>query len=179
MTTLYLVRHCRAEGQAPDATLTAEGEAQAVALAELLAPEGIGRIVSSPYRRALASIEPLAARLGLSIETDDRLVERVLSGEPTADWRDRLRSSFGDPALWLPGGESGAAALARGRAALERACRPGAERVAVVTHGNMLALLLADLDGRDGFSAWEQLSNPDVFRVELGAPTRVTRVWRV
>lgn len=178
MTMLYLVRHCRAAGQEPDAPLTPEGEAQAVALADLFAPLGIDRIVSSPYRRALASVEPLAARLGLPIETDDRLVERVLSGAPVADWRERLRASFGDPALCLPGGESGAAALARGRAALEQARRTGAERVVVVTHGNMLSLLLADLDGREGFGAWERLSNPDAFQVDVGEPAQVTRVWR-
>lgn len=177
MTTLYLVRHCRAIGQAADAPLTPDGEAQAVALADLLAPLGVERIASSPYARAIASVGPLAARLGLPIEADDRLAERQLSGAPLADWRERLRASFGDPALCLLGGESGAAALARGQAALEQAGRAGAERVVVVTHGNMLALLLADLDGRDGLAAWEGLSNPDVFRVELGGPARVTRVW--
>ena len=36
----------------------------------------------------------------------------------------------------------------------------------------------ASSDGRDGFDAWERLSNPDVFRVDLGEPGRVTRVWR-
>src|SRR5207245_4789289 len=60
--TLYLVRHCRAAGQAPEAPLTAEGLAQAERLADVLAPLAPDRILSSPFRRAVQSVEPLAAR---------------------------------------------------------------------------------------------------------------------
>ena len=38
----------------------------------------------------------------------------------------------------------------------------------IVTHGNLLALLLRHFDGRVGFAAWEALTNPDVYRVTLG-----------
>ena len=96
MKTIYAVRHCRASGQAPDAPLTAEGVVQAAALADFLAPLGIERIVVSPYLRAQQSIAPLAARLGLVVEQDARLVERVLSTGERADWLERLRESFED-----------------------------------------------------------------------------------
>src|SRR5688500_15400614 len=70
---LYLVRHCQATGQAPDAPLTLVGEAQAQRLADALDRRGIRRIVASPFVRARASVEPLAERLGLTVEVDDRL----------------------------------------------------------------------------------------------------------
>lgn len=178
MTTLYLVRHCRATGQEPNAPLTPEGEAQADALADLLAPLGVERIVSSPFARALASIEPLARRIGLMVEPDERLVERVLCGEPRPDWREQLRASFDDLDLWLPGGESSRVAMARGRAAVDHAARPGAERVVVVTHGNLFALILRSFDSRVGFDKWAALANPDVFRVQFGEPPATSRLWR-
>jgi 2,3-bisphosphoglycerate-dependent phosphoglycerate mutase len=67
--------------------------------------------------------------------------------------------------------------MARGRAALDQAARPGASTVVVVTHGNLLALLLRSFDGRVGFEDWAALGNPDVFRVEPGEVATISRVW--
>ena len=174
---LYLVRHCQATGQEPDAPLTPAGAAQARRLAEHLGERGIRRIVSSPFSRARASVAPLAEQLGLTVELDDRFVERVLCGTPIPDWRARLRASFDDLDLCLDGGESSRAAMARGAAALRDALA-GARPVVVVTHGNLLALLLRHLDGQSGFAAWEALTNPDVFAVTTSpAAARVERIW--
>ena len=173
---LYLVRHCQATGQALDAPLTPVGEAQAQRLADALGRRGVRRIVSSPFARARASVEPLAERLGLPIEVDDRLAERVLCASPIADWRDRLRASFDDLDLCLEGGESSRAAMARGAAALQDALA-GDRPVVVVTHGNLLALLLQHRDGRSGFAAWEGLTNPDLFAVTPSSAACVQRIW--
>ncbi|SMB91462.1 histidine phosphatase family protein [Deinococcus hopiensis] len=157
---LLLVRHARAAGQAPDAPLTAQGELGAAQLAQALAHRGVTRIVSSPWTRAVETARPLAERLGLKIETDERLTERVLSGVNLADWRTHLRASFADPALALPGGESGQVARARILAALEEASDRSGLTV-VLTHGNLMALAL----GLD-FEGWAALGNPDVRRLE-------------
>lgn len=176
--SLYLVRHCQAVGQAPDAPLTPEGAAQAVVLADLLAPVGIERIVASPYRRACDSVMPLAARLGLPVEADDRLIERVLSPTPLADWRAHLQTSFDDLDYCLPGGESSRDAATRGLAALHDAQSPPARATVIVTHGNLLALLLRQFDTRVGFAAWVALSNPDVYRVDPAEPHQpLARLW--
>ena len=63
--TLYLIRHCQADGQERNAPLTKLGKQQAIELANLLEQEQIERIVSSPYIRAYESIVPLAKRLAL------------------------------------------------------------------------------------------------------------------
>jgi 2,3-bisphosphoglycerate-dependent phosphoglycerate mutase len=175
---LYLVRHCQATGQAPDAPLTPEGATQAALLADLLAPLGIARILSSPYLRARDSIAPLAARLGLPVETDTRLVERVLTTEPLPDWRVHLARSFDDDAYCLAGGESSRAATARAVAVMEAARQRPARATVIVTHGNLLALLLRHCDGRAGFAAWGALTNPDVYRVTCGGlPQPIVRLW--
>ena len=159
---LYLIRHAAAAGQAPDAPLTAEGEQQAARLAAWLEGSGITRLVSSPFVRARQTAAPLAVRLGLLVETDNRLMERVLCAEPLADWRAALRATFDDPDLRFPGGESSGEALARGLAAVRNALDGRAGAVAVVTHGNLLALVLRHLDARFGFADWEQLRNPEI-----------------
>jgi 2,3-bisphosphoglycerate-dependent phosphoglycerate mutase len=176
--SILLVRHCQAMGQEPDAPLTLEGHAQAERLAELLVGAGIRRIVSSPFTRARDSIRPLASRLGLAIETDERLAERVLCGEPRPDWRDRLRESFDDFDVCLAGGESSRAAGKRGGAAVEDAVRLGSLPAVLVTHGNLLALILRRFDGSFGFREWERLTNPDIFRLSLrDGRAVVERIW--
>jgi 8-oxo-dGTP diphosphatase len=55
--------------------LDARGRRQAATLVELLGPIDVRRVVSSPYVRCVATVEPLAAALGLPLEVDDRLAE--------------------------------------------------------------------------------------------------------
>jgi len=170
--TLYLVRHCRAAGQAPEAPLTAEGLAQAERLADVLARLAPDRIVSSPFRRAVQSVEPLAARLNLPIELDDRLRERLLTTAP-GDWLEQFRRSFDDLDAVLEGGESTRAAMARGAAAIEAALAHPARATVLACHGNLSTLILRHFDGRAGFAEWRAMTNPDVFRIVAGRPGRI------
>lgn len=87
---LFLVRHCESTGQNASAPLTAVGQTQAIHLADHLERLGVDLLVSSPYIRAQQSVAPLAQRLGLAVETDARLAERVLSTEPLAHWREAI-----------------------------------------------------------------------------------------
>src|SRR5947209_20513716 len=106
MKTMYIVRHCKAEGQQAHAPLTAEGLVQSERLSVLLADAQIERVISSPYARAIGSIVPLSKRLNLQIELDKRLVERVLGAGVNDDWQRHLETSFQDLDFRLEGGES-------------------------------------------------------------------------
>lgn len=154
---VLLVRHAKATGQEPDAPLTPEGVAQADALAQQLCALNITRLVSSPWTRAQDTARPLAKRYGLDIQTDERLTERVLSGENLPDWQQHLQRSFEQPELSLTGGESGAAARRRIQAVLNEKTDPDGVTV-FVTHGNLLALGLGL-----NYEGWAALKNPDVW----------------
>lgn len=172
--TIYLIRHCQATGQAPDAELTDEGQKQAQKLAEFLQKRQVIHFISSPFTRAIQSIEPAADRLDLPIEIDDRLAERVLSSEQMPDWMEKLEESFGDEELKFAGGESG-------KEATERAMEVLAEmkdKTAAVTHGNLLGLLLKQIDLSYGFTEWKKLTNPDVYEVKIrNGELSAMRVW--
>jgi 2,3-bisphosphoglycerate-dependent phosphoglycerate mutase len=172
---IYLIRHCRAEGQESFAPLTDEGHRQSELLAALIARTGISRIVASPYKRAIDSATPLAKMLAVPVHTDERLIERVLSDPPLVNWREHLHGTFIHPDFALPGGESSMKAMARGRAAVDAAVSGAAGRVAIVTHGNLLTLILQSLTGRGDFEVWEKLTTPDVFLVHSGGVA--VRVW--
>jgi probable phosphoglycerate mutase len=93
---LYVARHGetdwnyegRYQGQR-ESTLTALGRSQATALASALADSGAARVIASPLQRCVETARPLAARLGTSVETDERLLE-IAHGS----WEGRLRQEI-------------------------------------------------------------------------------------
>lgn len=177
--TLVLVRHCQATAQRPDAPLTHEGVRQAQGLAEFLADYAVDFVVTSRYRRARQTIEPYAENTGLPIHQDPRLNERVLSAEPLADWEAFIRRSFDDPDLTAPGGESARRVLRRANAALKDILDRDHGLPLVVTHGNLMALLLHSADATFGYQGWKSLTNPDVYlvRQRLDRSRLFERVW--
>ena len=173
--TIYIVRHCQASGQAPDAELTAEGRVQAEELADFLEKLNVKRIISSPFPRAVQSVQPAAKRLGLDIRTDERLKERVLGSGEMPDWLEKLEESFMDSSVKLSGGESGLEAQERAAEVIADAT----DGTVIVTHGNLMALMLQSADPAYGFEKWKSLSTPDVFEMTIeGALKDVRRIWK-
>jgi broad specificity phosphatase PhoE/SAM-dependent methyltransferase len=163
---LLLIRHCESTGQSADAPLTERGMAQAASLAAQLAGLKPDLVVSSPFRRARESVEPLAAACRLRVEVDARLAEKSLTAEPLAEFREAVRRSFDDFDHRLPGGESSREAQTRGRELMDELLQRGARLPVVSTHGQLLTLLLNAIDPAAGYAVWQSLSNPDVFLIE-------------
>jgi 2,3-bisphosphoglycerate-dependent phosphoglycerate mutase len=171
---LYLVRHCQAAGQEPDAPLTEIGQQQAIALVGWINDVSIGRIISSPFVRAYQSIVPLSEHLRLTIEVDDRLVERVLSPVPLDNWRQRLAETFIDLDLSFGEGESSRTAMMRGISVVNQAMQQTTDPVVIVTHGNLMTLILKHFDERFGYTEWENLQNPDVYCIQVSGERTCT-----
>jgi 8-oxo-dGTP diphosphatase len=83
----YLVRHAKAGSRSgwvgPDEArpLTRAGREQAEALMRALADRPVPRALSSPYRRCVETLQPLAIKLGVPVE----LVGLLAEGESAAD----------------------------------------------------------------------------------------------
>ncbi|TCM95852.1 2,3-bisphosphoglycerate-dependent phosphoglycerate mutase [Paenibacillus sp. BK033] len=179
MTRIYIVRHCKAAGQEPDAPLTEIGLQQAEELADFFAGKEVDVILSSPFERAYRSITPLADRLAADIVTDVRLTERVLSRTNHADWREMLRLAYEDMDLLYEGGESSNAAMSRAVSVVTEALGSGKKNIVIVSHGNLISLLLKHFDSRIGFDEWEVMSNPDVFLLTFPSWDKpsIRRIW--
>ncbi|MEK5428740.1 histidine phosphatase family protein [Cytobacillus sp. FSL R7-0680] len=178
MKEIYIVRHCQATGQAPDAELTTTGQQQAEELKAFLQDMPIDRILSSPFLRATQTIEPLAENIGVTVEVDKRLSERVLSTTSLDDWQDKLKATFDDVDLYFAGGESSRQAMDRISQVVEEIRSSEAERTIIVAHGNIIALLLKQYHASFGFDEWKELSNPDVYRLrEKPRGFSVERIW--
>jgi 8-oxo-dGTP diphosphatase len=79
--TIHLLRHATAgnrdnfNGDDRERPLTKKGKAQAKSIAESLREREIERIVTSPYKRCVQTVEPLAKMIGATIEISDALAE--------------------------------------------------------------------------------------------------------
>ncbi|MGC5770934.1 histidine phosphatase family protein [Paenibacillus pabuli] len=182
MESVYLIRHAKATGQEPEARLTDEGLRQAEKLAEMLAAHHIEYIVSSPWRRALQTAAPLGRAALQHIHTDERLQERVLSTLHLDNWMDVLERTYTDEDWTEEGGESTRFATMRGLEVLGELWNRSERTSAVITHGNMLSLLLRSYDASFGFEAWKNFTNPDVYvlKKQPGDETSsysIRRIW--
>lgn len=178
MKNIYLIRHCKAEGQSADAPLTELGREQAHKLTEFLLPKNIDLIISSPYERASRTIKPLAEKLSMEIIIDVRLKERVLSNKNHKDWREMLRKTFDDLDLCYVGGESSNEAITRSINVIREVLNKEYTSAAIVSHGNLISLLLKYFDDKRGFEEWEVMSNPDVYQLSFIHDTPIIeRIW--
>jgi len=169
MKKLVLISHCQAQGNHRDSPLTNHGVNQARRLTEFFDDQKlqIDRIISSPYMHAVETVMPYSRAHGIEIETDQRLRERILSAEPIEDLYDVLETSFNDMDYSLPGGESSNDALSRVLEMMDEiVANDQSNTVALVTHTNLLLLLLAHYDESYGFKQWNLLKQPDVYIIE-------------
>ncbi|MGY0691717.1 histidine phosphatase family protein [Virgibacillus sp. FSP13] len=168
MKNIFLVRHCSADGQHKDSPLTYKGMRQAQLLSNFFSEQKIqvDKIISSPYLRAIESIKPFAEQINTRIEINENLTERILSNEPIDDWLEVLEQSFVDLDFTLPGGESGNDAISRANTVLDTVFADDtASNVIIVSHGNLITLLLKQFDQTFGFEQWKALRNPDVYLI--------------
>jgi 2,3-bisphosphoglycerate-dependent phosphoglycerate mutase len=170
---VLLIRH--AESMPPgtsgyaddDRPLTDAGRQAAEELAFELGEWHVGAIYSSPYARAVETVEPLARLRRLEVQLLDDLRERRLALDLHDGWEDTLIRGWADPDFAMPGAESGREAQRRGIATLDllRIRHAGGGRVAAASHGNLIALILQVLEPEVGFDFHLAMPNPAVYRL--------------
>jgi 2,3-bisphosphoglycerate-dependent phosphoglycerate mutase len=155
--TVLLARHGAAAYEATTwsdegGSLTRDGRAQAVALADGLHGRRVAHVYASTMARAVQTAEIVAAKLGVAVTTRRDLqefgvgnfagVERDTDpfAETFAQWLD------GDLSARIAGGESGDEVVARANSVLQDIAdtHPG-ETVLVVAHGGILTVAIRNL----------------------------------
>ena len=164
--TYYFIRHAHSN-YTPDElnrSLSDKGQESLVQI-EFLADKPITAIYSSPYQRAIQTVEPLAQNLKLPIQTDQRLVERKLSSQAIADqdFEESLMQLWAQPTLSLAGGESNQQAQQRALTFLhELESKHQNEEIIISSHGNLICILLCAFDLSIDYNFWHHLYMPDV-----------------
>ena len=181
-TTIYLVRHARADWHADEArALSLPGRKGAQALAGSLGSLPITAIYSSPSRRSIETVTPLAQQVGVRPKLVPNLRERELPVVASDQFLGMVQKSWRDPESVIEGGESNVSAQSGGLAAVRAIVAEHRDQhVVVATHGNLLTLILNGFDSTYGCEFWCELSFPDVYRLEFDntALIRIERIWR-
>jgi alpha-ribazole phosphatase len=186
---IALVRHGRTEanraglllGRA-DPPLDDVGREQAAALARAFATAPAA-VVSSPLRRAAETAAAIAAPWGLTVETDERLVEldygdwdqRPLADVPLEAWV-RWRD---EPAFAPPGGESLSDVQRRvAECIAELLARAGDETIVAVSHVSPIKAAAAWALGSGPELSWRlRLDVATVSKITHGPATPVLLTW--
>jgi 2,3-bisphosphoglycerate-dependent phosphoglycerate mutase len=142
-----------------------------------LHPVSITAIYSSPYRRAIETVEPLAGRRKIPILVREDLAERWLADRILEDqeWLDVYRRTWDDIDFCPDGGESRRTTQDRALAAIEDVRqRHVGETVVVSSHGGLIGCLLRALDGSMEFERALEMPMPALF-----ALTDKAGEWRI
>jgi 2,3-bisphosphoglycerate-dependent phosphoglycerate mutase len=176
-TDVVLVRHAQAvvrtaDGpEEPDRPLTAEGRRQALGLVETLSGLGPVAVWSSPYRRAVQTVEPTARALGLAVGTRWELREWEDGLPFTDEWEPHYAESWAKPSWRRPGGESMEQVTVRAVAAVRTLARECVGRVVLVGgHGTFLTRALGGFGEPVDAAFWHGMPTPAVFRLRFTDP---------
>lgn len=182
-TSLYFVRHAHSPyvpRREAERGLSEQGRRDARRVADVLVEHGVDVVVSSPYARAVETVEPTAEAVGTEIRIEEGFRERTLADGHVDDFDAAVERVWEDPTFSWEGGESNEAAQERGVDAVERTIdRWRGRDVAVGTHGNVLTLILNHYDDSYGYEFWRQLTMPDVYRAtfEGDESPRIERIY--
>ena len=181
MTVVFLVRHAHSEWSRGEArSLSKQGVAGAKLLAGQFSGLPIAAIYSSPSRRAVETVSPLAVAIGHEIIMVEQLREREVPEVPLGEFEQMIDEAWRSPDISPLGGESNVQAQARGVDVLKKiVARHPDQHIVVSTHGNLLALMVNGFNRSYGYDFWRCLSFPDVYRLEFDRDRliSITRAW--
>lgn len=135
-----------------DVPLSQAGVAQAAALARFYTGQAVRAVVSSPVQRAQETAAPIAAALGLAVDTDPDLAEVEFGA-----WSGQSFSDLAQDPAWhawnrarglaaTPGEETMLGVQARAMAAMRRMANPGGLVIAV-SHSDVIKAILMQVLG--------------------------------
>ncbi|MCA0986904.1 histidine phosphatase family protein [Guptibacillus algicola] len=181
-TTIYLVRHAHST-YTPDEygrELSQKGLDDAKSVTELMKTRHVDVVLSSPYQRAIATVEGIAKGNDQQVNVIEDLKERVLAEKPVEDFAAAIEAVWSDESFSFEGGESNEAARQRGSDALFKILHTyEGKSVVIGTHGNIMVLLMSYFDSHYDVEFWRSLDMPDVYKLSFHGEnlTEVERVW--
>ncbi|EEL51290.1 Phosphoglycerate mutase [Bacillus cereus Rock3-44] len=170
MTQIYFVRHAHSTytPEERERPLSEKGWKDAQTVINLLKEEQIDVVLSSPYKRAIQTVQGVAQHFDLSIQIEEDLRERLLSKEPVIDFEKAMMKVWGNPNFSFEGGESNDLAQKRGIQCIQHILTQyKGENIVIGTHGNIMVLIMNYFDAQYGFDFWKELEMPDVYKLSF------------
>lgn len=182
-TNLYFVRHAHSV-YTPDELnrpLSEKGFQDAKKVTDLLKEEKIDSVISSPYKRAIQTVEGVARYIGKEVIIKEDFRERKLAKVPVENFDEAIAKVWRDIDFAFDGGESNKVAQKRGYDITQKVLQTyKGKNVVIGTHGNIMVLIMNYFDQAYDFSFWKQLAMPDIYQLTFEEQTlkKVQRIWR-
>ena len=163
MTTVYFVRHAQPNYDNHDdltRELTEKGLQDRLKVVEALKDIPVHAVLSSPYKRAIDTVQPLADRLGLPVETEADFRERKVGDGWLEDFTSFAKGQWADFDFALEHGESLRQVQQRNVAALQRALKANEGKTIVIgSHGTALSTLVEYYAPGFGYEGFDRIRN--------------------
>ncbi|MCU5484046.1 histidine phosphatase family protein [Bacillus cereus] len=170
MTIIYFVRHAHSTytKEERERPLSEKGHCDAENVIHLLKDKHIDVVISSPYKRAIQTVQGIANTYHVSIEIEEDLRERLLSSEPVADFNDAIENVWEDWSFAYEGGESNDVAQRRAVICMQSIFKKyKGKNIVIGTLGNIMVLLMNYFDSKYDFRFWKTLRMPDIFKLNF------------
>ena len=91
---------------------------------------------------------------------------------------DAKLESFTNIDIAFSGGESTKQATDRALSLIQDVLQLNHTTTLLVTHGNLLTLILKHFDHTIGFNEWRTLTNPDIYEITIDEQCIIKRLWK-
>lgn len=176
MRKIYFIRHSiRDQAIIDDATapLTAVGHQLADKLVKQFEDISVAAIYSSPFLRAVQTVEPLSSQLDLPIMTMAALRERQT--RQRFDWLAHLQMLWTDFSQHDEDEESLSAVRERIVPTYQKILYDSTGNLVIASHGTALAVLFNDItNGQFTFADWQEMTMPDCYVATYEANQLIT-----
>ncbi|MEC0015724.1 histidine phosphatase family protein [Bacillus sp. WOD8 KX774193] len=187
-TYIYMVRHGESpklDGGERTRGLTEKGSLDVHRVTDILKTEGIDTFISSPYKRAVLTIEKTANLYEREILIYENLKECMFSsGNQVISDKEvypLVQKMFSNPGYALAEGESYADCQRRVVKVLKEILMDfQGQKIVMGTHGLVMTLMMNYFDKQYGFEFLMNTSKPDIYKMEFKEKQlmNVERLWK-
>ncbi|MED3612743.1 MULTISPECIES: histidine phosphatase family protein [Bacillus] len=186
-TYIYMVRHgesSKLEGSERTRGLTEKGSLDAHRVTDILKTEGIDTFISSPYKRAVLTIEKSADFYEKEVVIYENLKECMFLSEDKIisdkEVYPLVKKMFSDPDFALTEGESYKDCQVRVVKMLKKILMNfQGQKIVIGTHGLVMTLMMNYFNNQYGFEFLIHTSKPDIYKLEFKEEQfmNVERLW--
>ncbi|HDR4602672.1 histidine phosphatase family protein [Bacillus anthracis] len=187
-TYIYMVRHRESpklDGGERTRGLTEKGSLDVHRVTDILKTEGIDTFISSPYKRAVLTIEKTANLYEREILIYENLKECMFSsGDQVISDKEvypLVQKMFSNPGYALAEGESYADCQRRVVKVLKEILMDfQGQKIVIGTHGLVMTLMMNYFDKQYGFEFLMNTSKPYIYKMEFKEKQlmNVERLWK-
>tara|TARA_B100000780_G_scaffold159711_1_gene111615 strand:+ start:492 stop:1094 length:603 start_codon:yes stop_codon:yes gene_type:complete len=184
---IYLIRHGKAvmEGTDIERALDEDGKIQAISLCKKIKEQFKDKkikIFSSPFIRAMQTVEGLSQEMNVQIEHTASLEEIKMGKDPQLSKHEIIEKMWADDKFKTENGTSQSEHVSIIKSELDKIFNDFYNNeydLILVSHGNSIGIILKYFfDIQFKFEDWKKISMPDMYYLEFNKENKITNYKR-